>query len=109
MRATAQQPHRAPDGAPVHCERHCPERTTLYSVVQRHAAGFLAHPEASSAAERPRFIKNAFEALHECGISAHGVRQLCCGDRGLDKLPAFSCKPSAPPRAPSPWAGAADT
>ena len=23
MRATAQQPQRAPDGAPVHCERHC--------------------------------------------------------------------------------------
>ena len=30
MQAIGRQPHRALDGAPVHCERHRPEQTTLY-------------------------------------------------------------------------------
>ena len=32
MRATAQQPQRAPDGGPIHYGRHFPERTTLYTA-----------------------------------------------------------------------------
>jgi hypothetical protein len=47
VRATAQQPLRAPDGSPVHYERHRPEKTTLYCLVQQHAASFVAHTEAS--------------------------------------------------------------
>ncbi|MBL8351831.1 MAG: hypothetical protein JNL87_16150 [Burkholderiaceae bacterium] len=41
------QPVRAPDGAAVHYERHCPEQTTLHRLVQQHTAGFIAHTEAS--------------------------------------------------------------
>jgi hypothetical protein len=43
VQATAQQPQRAPDGAPIHYERHRPEQTTLYRLVQQHAASFIAH------------------------------------------------------------------
>ena len=46
MRATAQQPQRAPDGAPVHYERHRPEQTTVYGLVQQHAASFIAETRA---------------------------------------------------------------
>ena len=92
MRATAQQPQRAPDGAPVHYERHRPEQTTLYRLVQQHAASFIAHTEASTGAELPRFIKDEFEAFLECGILAHGFLRLRCGECGHDKLLAFSCK-----------------
>ena len=42
MQAIGRQPQRAPDGAPVHCERHRPEQTTLYRLVQEHAASFIA-------------------------------------------------------------------
>ena len=77
MRATAQQPQRAPDGAQVHCERHRPEQTTLYCLVQQHAVSFIAHTAASIGAELPRFIKDEFDAFLECGH---------------DKLLAFSCK-----------------
>ena len=40
MQAIGRQPwpQRAPDGAPVHYERHRPEQTTLYRLVQLHAA-----------------------------------------------------------------------
>ena len=38
MQAIGRKPHRAPDGAPVHYERHRPEQTTLYRLVQKDAA-----------------------------------------------------------------------
>lgn len=51
MRPTAQQHQRAPDGASVHYERHRPAQTTLYCLVQQHAASFVAYTEASTGAE----------------------------------------------------------
>ena len=57
MHAVVQQSQRAPDGAPLHYERHCPEQTTLYRLVQQqHAASFIANTEASTGAELPRSI-----------------------------------------------------
>jgi len=34
MQAIDWQPRREPDAAPVHCERHRPEQTTLCRLVQ---------------------------------------------------------------------------
>lgn len=92
MQAIGRQPQRAPYGAALHYERHRPEQTTLYRLVQQHAASFIAHTEASTGAELPRFIKDEFDAYLECGILAHGFLRLRCGERGHDKLLAFSCK-----------------
>lgn len=92
MQAIGRQPQRAPDGAPLHYERHRPEQTTLYRLVQQHAASFIAHTEASTGSELPRFIKDEFDAFLECGILAHGFLRLRCGECGHDKLQAFSCK-----------------
>ena len=75
MQAAA-QPQRAPDGAPHHHERHRPEQTTLYRLVQQYAASFIAHPEASTGVELPRFVKDSFDAYLECGILAHGFLRL---------------------------------
>ena len=92
MQAIGRQHQRAPDGAALHCERHRPEQTTLYRLMQQHAASFVAHTEASTGAELPRFIKDKFDAFLECGILAHGFLRLRCGECGHDKLLAFSCK-----------------
>ncbi|WP_298828016.1 transposase zinc-binding domain-containing protein [uncultured Piscinibacter sp.] len=92
MQAIGRQPQRAPDGAPLHYERHRPEQMTLHRLVQQHAASFIAHTEASTGAELPRFIKDEFDAFLECGILAHGFLRLRCGECGHDKLVAFSCK-----------------
>jgi hypothetical protein len=73
---------RAPDGAPIHYERHRPEQTTLYRLVQQHATSFIAHTEANTGAELPRFIKDEFDAFLECGIVAHGFLRLRCGECG---------------------------
>jgi len=60
--------------------------------VQQHAASFIAHTEASTGSELPRFIKDELDAFLECGILAHGFLRLHCGECGRDKLLAFSCK-----------------
>jgi len=80
------------DGAPVHYERHRPEQTTLYRLVQQHAATFFAQAQDAAGADLPQFVKDEFDAFLECGILAHGFLRLRCGDCGHDKLLAFSCK-----------------
>lgn len=76
----ARQPGSLPGLASrLHYERHRPEQTTLYRLVQQHAASFIAHTEASTDAELPRFIKDEFDAFLECGILAHGFLRLRCG------------------------------
>ena len=92
MHAIGRQPQRASDGVPIHFERHRPEDTTLYRLVQQHASSFIAHTEASTGADLPQFVKDEFDAFLECGILAHGFLRLRCGDCGHDKLVAFSCK-----------------
>ena len=91
MQATGRQLQRAPDGTPLHDGRHRPEQTTLYRLVQQHAARFIAHTEASTG-ELSRFIKDEFDAFLACGVLAHGFLRLRCGACGHDKLLAFSCK-----------------
>jgi len=45
VQAIGRQPQRAPDDTRVHYERHHPEQTTLYRVVQQQAATFIAQAE----------------------------------------------------------------
>ena len=85
MQAIGRQPQRAPDGAPVHYERHRPDQTTLYHLVQQHAATFIAQTEAAAGADLPQFVKDEFDAFLECGILAHGFLRLRCGGRGRDE------------------------
>ena len=79
------------DVAPVHYARHRPEQTTLYRLVQQHAATFSPAEDAAGA-DLPQFVKDEFDAFLERGILAHGFLRLRCGDCGHDKLLAFSCK-----------------
>jgi hypothetical protein len=76
VQAVGRPPQRAPASAPLHYERHLPEQTTLYRPVKQHAASFIAHTEANTGSELPRFIKGEFEAFLECGILAHGFLRL---------------------------------
>jgi hypothetical protein len=100
------RPARAGSGAarpahlhPLHHERHRPEQTTLYRLVQQHVASFIAHTEASTGAALPRFVKDEFDAFLECGILAHGFLRLRCGDCGPPKFDTFP--PACPLPAPA--------
>ena len=57
MQAIGRRSHRTPDGAPVHYERHRPERTTLSHLVQQHAASSRA------GAQRQRCFKASDSTL----------------------------------------------
>ena len=92
MQAIGRQPQRAPDGAPVHYERHRPEQTTLYRLVQQHAATFFAQAETEAGADLPQFVKDEFDAFLEGGILAQGFLRLRWVECGYDKLLAFSGK-----------------
>ena len=50
MQAINRQPRREPEGAPVDYERHRPEQTTLYRLVQQHAATFFEQAAATARA-----------------------------------------------------------
>jgi hypothetical protein len=85
VQAVGRHPQRTPDGAPVHYERHRLEQTTLYRLVQQHAATFIAETEAATGVDLPQFVKDEFDAFLECGILAHGFVRLRCGECGHDK------------------------
>jgi hypothetical protein len=91
---TAGRPALVAQSAAVDHDRRRPEQTTLYRLVQQHAATFtfFAETEAAAGADLPQFVKDEFDAFLECGILAHGFLRLRCGDCGHDKLVAFSCK-----------------
>ncbi len=50
----AVSPQWAPDGAQPHYERQRPQQTTLYRVVQQHAASYFAQTEANIGSELQR-------------------------------------------------------
>jgi hypothetical protein len=79
---------RAPHGAPVHYAHHRPEQTTLYRLVQQHAAAFFEQAEAAAGAGLPQFVKEAFDACLECGIPAHGFLRLHCSARRVAQTAA---------------------
>lgn len=66
----------APAGAgwrPDHYERHRPERTALYRLVQQHSATFLAQAEAAAGADLPKFVTDEFKGLPRIqGPSSNG-------------------------------------
>lgn len=70
--------------------QHARQQTTLYRLVQQHAATFFERAEAG--ADLPQFVKDEFDALLACGILAHGFLRLRCRECGDDRLVAFRCK-----------------
>ena len=78
---------------PARYERHRPEETTLYRVVQAHLDTYLAFVDIENGgAGLPTFVTDEFDAFLACGILAHGFLRLACDGCKEGKLVAFSCK-----------------
>ena len=78
---------------PARYQRHRPEETTLYRVVQAHLDTFLAGVDIDTGvAGLPTFVTDEFDAFLACGILAHGFLRLRCDGCKEEKLVAFSCK-----------------
>ena len=87
---TAQQAHGKESGTPRH-ERHRPEDTLLYQLVEQH------YPRLDAALEEraqplPKYVRQEFEEYLKCGRLEHGFLRLRCEACRAEKLVAFSCK-----------------
>ena len=62
-------------------DRHRPEQTLLYQLVEAHYPAFVAH---LAACERslPAHVQREFEDYLKCGRLEHGFLRVRCGDAG---------------------------
>jgi hypothetical protein len=71
-------------------ERHRPEQTVLYRVVEQHWPAFRGR--ADEAGGLPRFVVREMEEFLRCGRPEFGCLRLGCDESGFERLVAWSCK-----------------
>lgn len=74
-------------------ERHQPEQTLLYQVVQQHYPAFTASLE-DQGQSLPLYIQREFDDFLQCGRLEDGFLRVRCEDRHHERLVAFSGKRS---------------
>ena len=73
-------------------QRHKPEDTVLYKVIQNNWLSFQAQVEEDTGHPLPDFVIREFEEYFRCGILAHGFLRAQCESCHLEHWVAFSCK-----------------
>src|SRR3990167_1773522 len=72
-------------------ERHRPEQTLLYQLVETHYPEFCAQLNAQGR-RLPAYVRQEFEDFLRCGRLEHGFLRVRCEDCKHERLVAFSCK-----------------
>ncbi len=72
-------------------QRHRPEQTLLYQIVERHYPAFVEHL-AEAGKQLPGHVRQAFDGYLQCGRLEHGFLRLRCDSCHAEHLLAFSCK-----------------
>jgi len=72
-------------------ERHTPETTLLYQLVERHWPEFKAMLTAQGK-QLPGYVVREFDDYLKCGRLEHGFLRVRCDTCHHEKLVAFSCK-----------------
>ena len=96
-----------PDNAQCHThERHRPEETPLYQIVETHYPEFLARLEAEGGSV-PHFVQQEFDDYLKCGLLERGfLRVKCTG--GVQRVSISGAAPPTPISLsipPSSWIG----
>jgi hypothetical protein len=71
-------------------QRHRPEQTLLYQIVDKHYPAFLAQLAAEDKS-LPGYVQQEFTDFLKCGLLAHGFLRVRCESCHHEKLVAFSC------------------
>ena len=71
-------------------ERHRPETTLLYQIVDQHYPEFLAQLTAEGRS-LPDYVQREFTDFLKCGWLEHGFLRVRCESCHHEKLVAFSC------------------
>ena len=86
-------PHSFSSPSPsVSYQRHQPEKTLLYKLIQKNLLDFYHQVENEQEKELPLFVKKEFEEFLKCGLLSYGFLRLLCQSCKQEKLLAFSCK-----------------
>jgi len=72
-------------------QRHRPEQTLLYQIVNQHYPEFLAQLSAEGKS-LPDHVHREFTDFLKCGLLEHGFLRVRCEGCHHEKLVAFSCK-----------------
>jgi hypothetical protein len=73
-------------------QRHEPEDTVLYQIVQQNLETFLRLVQEETGHPLPDFVVKEFREYLKCGILAHGFLRVQCQSCHNEHLVAFSCK-----------------
>lgn len=76
---------------PPHYERHKPENTLFYQIVEKYWPAFQAELDAQGK-NLPHFVAKEFDEFIKCGKLEHGFLRVRCCSCHDEKLLAFSCK-----------------
>jgi ribosomal protein S27E len=79
------------DGCAAPYQRHRPERTLLYQIVEQHYPAFVTHM-AQQERPLPDYVQQEFEDYLRCGSLEHGFLRVRCDTCHAEHLVAFSCK-----------------
>jgi hypothetical protein len=70
-------------------ERHRPEQTLLYQIIEQHYPDFLSAMEAQDR-PLPGYVQDEFDAFLQCGRLEQGFLRIRCEDCKHEHLVAFS-------------------
>lgn len=73
-------------------QRHRPEDTLLYKIIQENLETFLKLVHEECGRPLPDFVEKEFREYLKCGILAHGFLRAKCESCSNEHLVAFSCK-----------------
>jgi len=72
-------------------ERHRPEQTLFYQIIEQHYPDFRSAMEAQDR-PLPSYVQDEFEAFLQCGRLENGFLRVRCEECKHEHLVAFSCK-----------------
>jgi ribosomal protein S27E len=73
----------------VKYERHKPEQTLLYQIIEKYYPQFLSHMGQQDK-YLPKYVRSEFEAYLKCGRVEYGFLRVRCEDCHHEQLVAFS-------------------
>jgi ribosomal protein S27E len=73
----------------VKYERHKPEQTLLYQIIEKYYPQFLRHMGQQDK-YLPKYVRSEFEAYLKCGRLEYGFLRVRCEDCHHEHLVAFS-------------------
>ena len=72
-------------------QRHKPEETDLYKIIEKNLPSFQSHL-SNADISLPGFVHEEFRSYLRCGILKHGFLRVKCNGCRFEHLVAFSCK-----------------